>query len=483
MKKILLSLLAVAGLAGLSQAKEVNWTLDAAFFDNATANVDLGKLTDGITKDGITIKWEQSGSATSPAWNKNSSEVRNYGGKLETLPGNIITIKSTESISKIVFAGGSACKPSNITANTGTITSDPTFTSEMYGKDTQYSITWSGDAKEVVLTVNKFLPAQSCQWRYKTISFTLGAQNPDVVNAPKFTPEAGTYYSKQNVTISADAGCDIYYTLDGTAPTTASTKYTAAIEIAKTTTVKAIAAKDSKVSEVATAEYVISDAAVCNSIAECKAITDENLQFTVNFDLTVGFRRFSQVFCTDGKDWIQVYGALPSDIVAGSKINKGWLSKYKLFNNVAPELLPVSAATITGVEGTFTPARVEGSKISNDLVNAVITIPAVTFATATPSTKDNFEGVADGKTLGFRNNYELPGVEAGTYDVTVVVTIYNEIPSLYVIKYDATAGIEDATVDASEATYYNLQGVKVANPQAGDVVIRVQNGKATKIVK
>ncbi len=45
-------------------------------------------------------------------------------------------------------------------------------------------------------------------------------------------------------------------------------------------------------------------------------------------------------------------------------------------------------------------------------------------------------------------------------------------------------GINDITVDAAngEAVYYNLNGVRVANPENG-LFIKVQGGKATKVVK
>jgi hypothetical protein len=59
---------------------------------------------------------------------------------------------------------------------------------------------------------------------------------------PVFNPAAGTYTSKQNVTISdATSGAAIYDTIDGTVPTTSSAKYTAAISVSSTETIKAIA--------------------------------------------------------------------------------------------------------------------------------------------------------------------------------------------------------------------------------------------------
>ena len=80
------------------------------------------------------------------------------------------------------------------------------------------------------------------------------------VATPKFSPAAGTYDSAQSVTISTDTtGATIYYTTDGTTPTTSSTKYTAAITVDETKTIKAIAVKDGMTdSAVASATYTIS---------------------------------------------------------------------------------------------------------------------------------------------------------------------------------------------------------------------------------
>ena len=47
---------------------------------------------------------------------------------------------------------------------------------------------------------------------------------------PTFSPAAGTYSGAQSVTISdATSGATIYYTTNGTTPTTSSTKYTGTI--------------------------------------------------------------------------------------------------------------------------------------------------------------------------------------------------------------------------------------------------------------
>ena len=76
------------------------------------------------------------------------------------------------------------------------------------------------------------------------------------VEAPTFNPAAGTYAEAQSVTIgTTTAGATIYYTTDGTEPTTNSDVYSSAISVSTTTTIKAIAVKGEDQSAVATATY------------------------------------------------------------------------------------------------------------------------------------------------------------------------------------------------------------------------------------
>jgi hypothetical protein len=77
---------------------------------------------------------------------------------------------------------------------------------------------------------------------------------------PTVSPAAGTYSSAQSVTLSdTTPGAVIYYTTNGTAPTPASTQYSAPLQISATTTIAAIAAASGYTnSGVTSATYTIS---------------------------------------------------------------------------------------------------------------------------------------------------------------------------------------------------------------------------------
>ncbi len=66
------------------------------------------------------------------------------------------------------------------------------------------------------------------------------------VAAPVFTPPGGEYMDSVTVTMaSATPGATIYFSIDGSTPTTSSTRYSAPITLkAPRTTLRAFAAKD-----------------------------------------------------------------------------------------------------------------------------------------------------------------------------------------------------------------------------------------------
>jgi len=66
-----------------------------------------------------------------------------------------------------------------------------------------------------------------------------------IAETPEFSPNGGTYEGSADVTISsASDGASIFYTTDGTNPTTSSTLYTGPITLSASATLKAIAGGD-----------------------------------------------------------------------------------------------------------------------------------------------------------------------------------------------------------------------------------------------
>lgn len=80
------------------------------------------------------------------------------------------------------------------------------------------------------------------------------------VATPTFSPVAGSYTGTQSVVVScATPGVSMYYTVNGSAPTTSSTLYSGPISVAASETVKVLAVKSGFInSAIASAAYVIS---------------------------------------------------------------------------------------------------------------------------------------------------------------------------------------------------------------------------------
>lgn len=105
------------------------------------------------------------------------------------------------------------------------------------------------------------------------------------LDAPTISGDA-LFVESTNVKITSPMdveGVAIYYTLDGTDPTTASQPYNAPIPLTKTTTVKAIAVYKSIVSDVATMTFEKFDANAPRTIAELASIKADLASVTVSF--------------------------------------------------------------------------------------------------------------------------------------------------------------------------------------------------------
>jgi hypothetical protein len=152
--------------------------------------------------------------------------------------------------------GGAFSTSQSVTLSTTTASADiyytldgsvPTPSSTLYSSPITISTTTTLNA---VATASGYVQSGVSS---ATFSF------PEVAPIPTFSPVAGTYTTAQSVTLSdADAEATIYYTTNGTTPTTSSTVYSTPIQVAATETLEAIAAEpNAPSSPTAIAAYTI----------------------------------------------------------------------------------------------------------------------------------------------------------------------------------------------------------------------------------
>jgi hypothetical protein len=194
-----------------------------------------------------------------------------------------IAVSATETLSAIAVAAGysssavaSAAYTINLPAATpafsvasGTYTSiqtvaisDATAGATIYyttngGTPTTSSTVYSGP---ITVGATETLSAIAVGTGYSSSAVASAAYTINLPAAtPVFSVAAGTYISVQTVAISdATAGATIYYTTNGTAPTTASSVYSGPLAVSASETLSAIAiGADGTPSSIATASYIV----------------------------------------------------------------------------------------------------------------------------------------------------------------------------------------------------------------------------------
>jgi hypothetical protein len=126
-----------------------------------------------------------------------------------------------------------------------------TLTQANYVYGYSFAVNSAKTAASITLPNNRDIVILAIAWS--------GSTSLPVAASPTFTPAPGAYSSSQTVKLSdSTPGAVIYYTTNGTAPTTSSAKYTAALQVTTSTTIEAMAAASGySNSAVATATYTI----------------------------------------------------------------------------------------------------------------------------------------------------------------------------------------------------------------------------------
>ena len=230
---------------------------------------------------------------------------------------------------------------------------------------------------------------------------------------PTFTPAAGTYTTVQTVAIAdAVSSATVYYTTDGSTPTTSSTKYTAAIPVNATETINALAvATGYSNSAVATALFTLNLPTAAPTYAPAGG-TFNAVQSVTILDTTPGAVIYYTTNGTTPTTSSTVYTA-PVSVTATEMIQAVALAPGFTLSPVTPSTytinLPTFALAIDPGTVTMTPG-------TPGLVNVTVTglnsfNGSVTFACS---------GLPSGATCTFTPSSLTPN---GTYSATTVLAI------------------------------------------------------------
>ena len=283
----------------------------------------------------------------------------------------------------------------------------------------------------------KFDVAGNQQIRVVSMTMFYKSTGPagQVAQIPTFSPAAGLYTAPISVSIASEtANTSIYYTLDGTTPTTSSTLYTAPFTISQTTTVKAIAtAAGYANSSVATATYSFPE--IVANLAAFKALPDGSQPYIIGNDVTFVFSNGTYTYVKDASAGLLLYGnnGIVDDFAEGEQIANLRGSKTSYHNQIEMTVSAYEVSSSPSI-GAVNPITLTINELKNNYATydaQLITIENVTFPDGfTGSTCNVIHGT---DTLSLYNRFAIDTTLAAgsTHNITGFAAIYNSTVQLY----------------------------------------------------
>jgi len=292
-----------------------------------------------------------------------------------------------------------------------------------------------------------------------TAAYTI---NLSVAATPTFSPAAGTYSSAQTVTISdGTSGATIYYTTNGTTPTTSSTVYSSAITVSATETLEAIAtASGYTQSAVGSAAYTITG--------------------------TVATPTFSPVAGTYGP----AQTVTISDGTSGATI-------YYTTNGTTPTTSSTvysSAITVSSTE-TLEALATKAGYTNSAVGSAAYTIngPAATptFSPAAgaygPAQTVTISDSTSGATIYYTTNGSTPTTSSTVYSSAITVSATETLEAIATAPlytqsavgsaaYTINGAVATPTFSPAAGTYASAQTVTISDGTSGATIYYTTNG-------
>lgn len=427
----------------------------------------LNQTWTGVTGTSYSEKTNLSGSVSSAVYS-----VQCAGGN------SSIQLRSSNSNSGIVSTtSGGTVKKIVVTWNSNTTNGR---TLNIYGSNTAYSAASDlYDSSKQGTLLGTIVNGTSTElkvedsYTYIGIRSASGALYLDKVDITWETGSAASFIAKpmlpantsfagsMEVTITAEEGAAIYYTLDGTEPTTSSSVYSEALNITETTTVKAIAVKDEVSSSVASATYTAAPTYATCAAANAAATTDKIISRLMLTDALVTYVYGQNAYLQDATGAMLVFGA--TNLTVGDKVTGYVQGQLYLYNGLPEIANPTVEVEVVSSGNKVVPVEVDAADLAaNPLtyVSQYVVVKPATFAKdAEVSTKTNVNFTVGETALIIRNNFTVSfAVEAAKkYSVAGLATIYNKDVQLYPTSADDIAEYVTYAITLTESEYGRIE--------------------------
>lgn len=318
---------------------------------------------------------------------------------------------------------------------------------------TAYTVTLDGtkEISEISLTAPK--SKQTYLYSVKVYYNSGDAPVETKCATPTFNPAEGAVEAGTVVTIScATADATLTYTVNGESHQ--SETNTANVTINEATTITATASKSGlENSDEAKATYTIKEVVNATSISDAYtrlnvaalANNAETEVFTVAFEPVVTYVNGANVYIHDGEKYGLIF-KYDSGLNAGDKVAANWQSTIKNYSNLY-EFIPAATLSANGTADVPAPVEITPAQLTADNQSMIVTMNNVVLTSATPAetvtgSARGYKGTVDGTEINLFNNFKNTSVEAGTYNITGIIGVYNTTVQLQPISFEKVQVVE-----------------------------------------
>ena len=402
--------------------------------------------------------------AVKTGWNNSSVASASFTYTVETVATPTITPNGGE----LKYGNNTvtiACATADATIYYTTNGATPTTSSTKYTG--AFTLTSNATVKAIAVKTG---------WNNSSVASASFSYTVETVATPVIAPNGGEIEAGTTISIScATSGATIYYSTNGAEPTTV---YSAPFALNEAATVKAVAKKTGwNNSATAQASFTIKQEVVEPEEPEIEE--PEEPEF-VGKTLTVNLKSGK---VDDNNGYIATFSAsvavtLPEDVTA--YVVTRTLLSYIYTSEVSGKTIPANTGvilfsenggniTITEAAADATVAKISTNKLIATGDNSVKTSSNKCFVLQEKSGSMTFVKVSKNTTVAANTAY----LEGSSWYSSMKLSVDNENPEV--------SGVEGVEAENAEVEYYNLQGVKVENPEKG-IFIKKQGNKTTKVV-